>query len=199
MNCPRCHRELKPVVLGNVQVDTCDSCEGIWFDGDELVKVVDGMGEDLKNSLVSKSWEGENTEIIEKLGENDLSCPRCGQKLRKIKYCYSSEVIVDSCEKCGIWLDDTEIRKVFEFLTAPELKMTLELSKEIRKSYKEDELDPKQKKKIIMTLKNIEQDARVQEEKLIDSMVITDDKSGILKPLGEVLQFVYRIFYRLGL
>lgn len=199
MNCPRCHTELKQIMLGNIQVDTCDSCEGIWFDGDELTKVLDGLGEALKDSLAGKSWEGEGRERIEKLGVSDLVCPKCGRGLQKIRYCYSSEILVDSCESCGLWLDDSELRKVYEYLKTSEIKMTPELSQRIRAAYKEEKLDPAKKNKLIKALERIELEAAVEEEKMIDGMVGSDDRAGLMRPMGVLLQFIYRIFYRLGL
>ena len=39
MKCPKCGMPLKEVVLGDVHVDKCFSCEGMWLDQGELQRI----------------------------------------------------------------------------------------------------------------------------------------------------------------
>ena len=36
MNCPKCGMELEEIPFGDVRVDRCFSCEGLWLDKGEL-------------------------------------------------------------------------------------------------------------------------------------------------------------------
>ena len=36
MKCPKCGMQLEEIVFGDVRVDKCFSCEGIWLDKGEL-------------------------------------------------------------------------------------------------------------------------------------------------------------------
>jgi hypothetical protein len=36
MKCPKCGMQLEEIVVGDVHVDKCSGCEGIWLDKGEL-------------------------------------------------------------------------------------------------------------------------------------------------------------------
>ncbi len=46
LKCPKCGHDMKEEVLGNVTVDRCTFCEGIFFDAGELDQVLLKTGED---------------------------------------------------------------------------------------------------------------------------------------------------------
>ena len=39
MRCPKCGSELQEVAFGDVRVDKCFGCEGLWLDSGELEKL----------------------------------------------------------------------------------------------------------------------------------------------------------------
>jgi Zn-finger nucleic acid-binding protein len=39
MRCPKCGSELQEVAFGDVRVDKCFRCEGLWLDKGELEKL----------------------------------------------------------------------------------------------------------------------------------------------------------------
>ena len=39
MRCPKCGNELQEVAFGDVRVDKCFGCEGLWLDNGELEKL----------------------------------------------------------------------------------------------------------------------------------------------------------------
>jgi uncharacterized protein len=39
MRCPKCGSELQEVAFGDVRVDKCFGCEGLWLDNGELEKL----------------------------------------------------------------------------------------------------------------------------------------------------------------
>lgn len=123
MKCPKCPEdiELDRISFGLTDVDQCPRCEGVWFDffASELTAILergrDHVPEQLKKSLDADA--GRVIPVAEK-GKAFL-CPRCGVKLRS--YWYGSEVgksfLVDGCTAgCGVWLDDGELGKAFDFL-----------------------------------------------------------------------------------
>jgi len=38
--CPECHSAMKVVPRGEVLIDICPSCRGVWLDGGELEKIL---------------------------------------------------------------------------------------------------------------------------------------------------------------
>lgn len=107
MDCPKCDSEslVETASLGNIPLDVCPACGGIWFDKGELEALLaqsqGGAVADL--SLISPKPEG-------------LSCPRCNSKMTRGGL-VNPLLIVDKCEACGgVWLDAHELALVEKLL-----------------------------------------------------------------------------------
>ena len=48
MHCPMCHEAMKPLTIGEVQIDECRQCRGISFDKGELAEAKDEVDPDLR-------------------------------------------------------------------------------------------------------------------------------------------------------
>lgn len=127
--CPHCHQQLRipaeghsletlPCVAcsgrllayagahGQLVIDFCSSCEGFWFDGEELRKLV------TRPELVDTfplPPRGQKPPPM--LSSRARSCPRCeGQPLHQMAL---GDVVVDSCPGCrGSWLDAGELERL---------------------------------------------------------------------------------------
>ena len=117
MICPRCNNTLKRVTVKDLALDTCESCEGLWLDRDELQKIISISIDQLEVSAISDSLVTEN-EYLPKL-KNPLNCPFCNALMQNFNYCYDSGVLIDKCRLCGgIWLDDGELKRIIDYLNA---------------------------------------------------------------------------------
>ena len=115
MNCPKCVGKLEEKNIENVKTDVCWVCEGIWFDKDELEKVLEADSKDFnKIDLDRGGLDGkEVSDVYKELDEKSIKCPRCGEELKK--ELYPKGIRIDTCAKCdGIWLDGGEIHKLRE-------------------------------------------------------------------------------------
>jgi len=111
-NCPKCNIELKVKVIGDIDVDECESCKGIWFDRGEL-KEAEGLADSNLGWIDFEIWKHpENF----KAKDTELSCPVDGTNMTSIEYGHTG-VRVDNCGNChGIWLDKGEFPKIIESL-----------------------------------------------------------------------------------
>jgi Zn-finger nucleic acid-binding protein len=105
IDCPRCWVAMKKQeveVLGpNVIIDVCPKCRGVWFDNNELKKILGDRK--LANFL---------TKQIGTQSKSKLVCPRCGW-LMDLEY--AEEVEIDVCLNCnGAWLDLGELESLKE-------------------------------------------------------------------------------------
>jgi uncharacterized protein len=107
MKCPKCQSEtLVGHKIEGVGVDRCSSCEGIWFDAQELG---DLLAEDAKQ--VASLRRGS---VREELAGKKGDCPRDGGELLRVYSAIEKTVIIDACPDCrGIWLDGGEFAKLF--------------------------------------------------------------------------------------
>ena len=111
IKCPRCwvemkKEEVKEEVLGpGVIIDVCPKCQGIWFDNNELKKVLGNR------KLAEYLTKHVGTESMSK-----LKCPRCGAMMDLE---YAEDVEIDVCPDChGAWLDYGELERLKELTEA---------------------------------------------------------------------------------
>ena len=106
MQCVKCNGQLQKVTLGEVEVDKCSSCSGIWFDIGELDKILEsGRIEALKNEVDNN--QGQDA--------RKRKCPRCGGEGNMIQVASlkNADVHIDTCSVCyGQWLDGGELEEI---------------------------------------------------------------------------------------
>jgi membrane associated rhomboid family serine protease/Zn finger protein HypA/HybF involved in hydrogenase expression len=103
--CPHCHdHHLEPVHHENVELDACVHCGGLWFDRNELDKVVRTHDPDYPH-------EGPIVEKLgQKLGKTENQCPRCQEALTTYQIKSGNELKIDVCQSChGVWLEKEEL------------------------------------------------------------------------------------------
>ena len=107
MKCPKCETEtLAGFEVEAVSVDRCSSCDGVWFDAQELGQL---LSEDAKN--VASLTRGSVQPQFD--GKRGL-CPRDGSELLRVYSAVNRSVIIDACGEClGMWLDGGEFKKLF--------------------------------------------------------------------------------------
>jgi Zn-finger nucleic acid-binding protein len=184
MKCPRCTVEMRSAIVGNVELDTCDRCEGIWFDRDELQTVLDHGEYELGGSEISRSLDSD-VEREEAPGSSDMSCPRCNAELTRYNYSYESGIILDTCpDGCGLWMDDGELKKILHYIDDMQAPV-----------------DSVAEAELILKIKKIRSDANAREEELIDGMVSLDNTATnvVTKAAGNLLQSVYRLLFKAGI
>jgi Zn-finger nucleic acid-binding protein len=181
MRCPRCEADLKKVLVNTIELDTCASCEGVWFDHGELRAVLDMDKNEVAYSAIAHTMETE-VDYQEVPGRSEMQCPRCNGDMQRYSYQGYSGILLDSCENnCGIWLDDGELQKLFNYM------------------YTASKPDPQKEAYLKAELTQIRVDAEQKERALIDSLVMMDNRPGFLKLPGMVLQGVYSLFNKLGM
>ena len=107
MKCPKCTTEtLADFEIEDVVVNRCSSCDGIWFDADELSRL---LAEDARQ--VARLRRGS---LREELAGKKGICPRDRDELLRVYSAVNKSVIIDACPDCrGIWLDGGEFEKLF--------------------------------------------------------------------------------------
>lgn len=107
INCPKCSSEVlvETPELGNIPLDVCPGCSGIWFGKGELEALL-------------KRPEGGGPADLELInpGAEGLPCPSCKSKMSRGGL-VNPLLLVDKCRSCGgIWLDARELDLVKKLL-----------------------------------------------------------------------------------
>jgi Zn-finger nucleic acid-binding protein len=127
--CPACKGELatQKCELSSLEIDSCFTCRGLWFDRDELRKLFSSP------KLYKKFRLPEQNFSVKGIKTSDTRlCPRCpSQVLSPIQL---GDVTVDECGQCkGIWLDSGEICRLIDMYESKKLKGKSETARQIRK------------------------------------------------------------------
>ncbi len=113
MKCPKGDGDLKPVNFKKVRIEECASCQGMWFDRDELRRAKDSTDEDLR-WLDFDVFEDKENKYSKKPSER--ICPKDSIKLETLTYS-DSKVAIERCSIClGIWLDHNDFKKIIVYL-----------------------------------------------------------------------------------
>ncbi len=108
MKCPKCDNlEMNEETVGEIVVDRCPGCHGIWFDLLELERVLESDPRALLDEdRAFQAHPGEPGPRIQ--------CPRCqGTYLIKLNSRLRPGTILDSCKVCyGVWLDAGELTRL---------------------------------------------------------------------------------------
>ncbi len=102
MNCPKCDSPTEPVQYGNITVDRCTNCKGIWFDMLEA--------EHLKEIEGSESIDIGDPKVGESYNEADkVNCPKCTGVMIRMVDLKQPHIWYESCPMCyGMFFDAGE-------------------------------------------------------------------------------------------
>ncbi|MEX0749734.1 MAG: zf-TFIIB domain-containing protein [Dehalococcoidia bacterium] len=102
LNCPR---DATPLDMGrehDIEVDRCPTCNGAWYDDEELALLEATVADDdERRGMIDYAKR-----------ESELACPVCTKPMRAFNYrAYNLEL--DACtEEHGFWLDEGEANHV---------------------------------------------------------------------------------------
>jgi Zn-finger nucleic acid-binding protein len=97
--------------MGDVVVEQCETCGGIWMDLGEMPAVIAYHRKQSKQGSLAESERAPLYDAI------TGPCPRCGGEghMTRLTNLEDSSLIMDSCPVCyGIWLDGGELQKLME-------------------------------------------------------------------------------------
>jgi len=108
MNCPVCGQEMIEQDCGEVKIDVCKGCNGLWFDWSELSILEE------ENEKVSELLETVlNSPRTSDANRGPIKCPKCGINMHMHRYRSSKKVCVDECYRCGgFFLDSGELKAI---------------------------------------------------------------------------------------
>lgn len=97
-SCPRCEVPLTPSPRGELALDECGRCGGVWLDRGELERVVEAP---------AQRWpEGDGATPVKRAY---VPCPVCGALMTPRVFEGQSGVVLDWCGRHGVWADPGEL------------------------------------------------------------------------------------------
>jgi Zn-finger nucleic acid-binding protein len=110
--CPICSTPLSESRLDGVTLLCCSGCFGMLIQMCSFAAVIDAA------RLHEPRFIRTLPPRRQSPGERTLQCPTCGQAMIDQLYGGPGNVVIDTCERCGVnWLDPGELRRI---ATAPD-------------------------------------------------------------------------------
>lgn len=105
MDCPKCNSEMQEMKIetlhGQVIIDKCNSCKGLWFDNGEAEQLKGGWMADFADSGDPTIGKTYNT-------VRDIKCPRCGKPMTKLNDPKQGHIEYEACAEHGMFMDAGE-------------------------------------------------------------------------------------------
>jgi Zn-finger nucleic acid-binding protein len=101
IKCPKCAHGMDEVTYGDVTIDRCTHCAGLWFDDDEAHRL---KGKWMGDALdIGKKSEGKKWDTVE-----DICCPRCDTDMQKTSDPTQPHILYEICSDHGMFMDAGE-------------------------------------------------------------------------------------------
>lgn len=103
LRCPTCQELMRKVNFGDIELDECRFCDGLWLDRDEpeALSAFDVIGKHMLQPIVFDDSR-------KTVPEGERRCPRCEVVMQTVSH---RDVTVDVCPECrGMWLDRWELQ-----------------------------------------------------------------------------------------
>jgi Zn-finger nucleic acid-binding protein len=99
---------MESVIFGDVEIDRCPQCHGIWCDKDEqdILKTING----------AEKIDVGSTRMSTQMDAHKLDCPRCHARMAPFPMPEQPHILLEKCAVCaGVFFDAGEFA---EFKTA---------------------------------------------------------------------------------
>jgi Zn-finger nucleic acid-binding protein len=104
MNCPKCSSAMAPIRHGEVEIDRCTSCQGLWFDAFEHEELKELRGAEQIDAVVP-------TATAVAAPPREVECPRCSVAMIHMVVAGQPHIAYESCGVChGVYFDAGEFR-----------------------------------------------------------------------------------------
>ena len=112
-DCPDCKQPLMTENFHTVELELCPECEGIWFDAEELKRLL--AADPIALIALEEHYHPHVTQ--QKIRQGVLLCPGCDGILHLYHYQYDSPIEVQACLDCGgFWVEENQLSKMQQWL-----------------------------------------------------------------------------------
>lgn len=113
--CPRCDQALGGRLVGDVVVDECVACHGLWLDHVAVQRIVTDRQQARADSLLG-ALPATLTYAAQPASKMYVKCPVCRVVMNRRLFAAGSGVIVDICKAHGAFFDTGELPRIIEFV-----------------------------------------------------------------------------------
>jgi len=116
LSCPRCTHTLRGRLIGDLLIDECPQCLGVFLDQVAIKRVITDRQQARAESLLGALPRAEVTMRPPPGGKMYLKCPSCKTIMNRRQFAAGSGVIVDVCKHHGTFFDFGELPAIIDFV-----------------------------------------------------------------------------------
>ena len=132
--CPACTKPLTATRVGDLDVQECPACGGLWLDRAVFEQL--GASRERQGAVLGALTAPTAPPLLSLEVVQYRPCPACRQRMNRVNYGRRSGVVLDVCKEHGLWFDRDELRRVLAFISEGGLDRARELEIEELKEAK---------------------------------------------------------------
>jgi Zn-finger nucleic acid-binding protein len=116
MPCPRCEHPLRARLVGDVVIDECERCLGVFLDTVAVQRVIEDRAHVRAEALLGAVPKAEVHATLRPGEKMYLKCPTCHTIMNRTQFAHGAGIIVDVCKGHGTFFDSGELPAVIEYV-----------------------------------------------------------------------------------
>jgi Zn-finger nucleic acid-binding protein len=114
--CPRCDKLLSARLIGDVVVDECAGCFGLFLDEVAVKRIITDRAQGRAEALLGGLPRHEIKAVVPANGRMYVKCPQCRAVMNRRQFAHGAGVIIDVCRSHGTFFDAGELPAVIDFV-----------------------------------------------------------------------------------
>lgn len=111
--CPRCEQPLHARLVGDIVIDECRACHGVFLDRIAVERVVTDRRQARADALLGALGK---PEVAPQTGRLYIKCPTCTKLMNRRQFALGAGIVVDVCRDHGTFFDAGELPRIIEFV-----------------------------------------------------------------------------------
>ena len=112
--CARCELPMTPREVGDVVIDECTGCGGLFLDREAVQRVLDDHGR--ATLLLDTLPRTEHHPLPKPGAKMYIKCPMCSVLMNRKLFASGAGVVIDVCKAHGTFFDAGELPAILEFV-----------------------------------------------------------------------------------
>jgi Zn-finger nucleic acid-binding protein len=113
--CPRCATAMQRRPIGDLSIDECGACHGVFLDHDAVERVVTDRQQARADAILAAVPRAE-LHLTPPGGRMYVKCPVCATVMNRRQFKSGAGVVIDVCKAHGVFFDPGELPAILDFV-----------------------------------------------------------------------------------
>lgn len=113
--CPRCATAMHPRPIGDLVIDECDACHGVFLDHVAVQRIVNDRQQARAEAILAVVPRAQ-IHLTPPGGKMYIKCPVCATIMNRRQFSTGAGVVIDVCKHHGAFFDPGELPAIITFV-----------------------------------------------------------------------------------